>query len=237
MIIDKNLNNGRDAIRELTSKAEFSNKPKIIVDISAGEGKDLQNLIKLKMHEIHAVENYTPFVQKLKANGVNTHYTDIESESLPLEDCSVDLIIANQVLEHCNEVFWIFSEICRVLKRNGKLIFGVPNLASLYNKILLSFGRQPTYINVNSAHVRGFTKHGVRSFLNNIFPKGFYPIAFNGSNFYPFPPLISILLSKIVPSFSAGIFFLYRKEKEYKGEFINATNGLATPYFFGDNDI
>ena len=236
MIIDKNLNNGRDVIQKLISKAELGNKPRVIVDIGAGEGKDLQSLIKLKMYEIHAVENYPPFVKKLKDNSVSTHDIDIESESLPFEDCSVDLIIANQVLEHCKEVFWIFSEISRVLKRNGKLIFGVPNLASLHNRILLSFGRQPTCINVNSAHVRGFTKQGVRSFLNNIFPKGFSLIAFKGSNFYPFPPFIAIPLSKIFPSFSVGIFFLYKKEKEYRGEFTKATNGLATPYFIGDND-
>ena len=47
---------------------------------------------------------------------------------------------------------------------------------------------------------------------------------------------IAIPLSKIFPSFSAGIFFFYRKEKVYRGEFINATNGLDTIYFIGDND-
>ena len=53
-------------------------------------------------------------------------------------------MIANQILEHTKEVFWIWHEIARVLAPQGQLILGVPNLASAHNRLLLLLGRQPT---------------------------------------------------------------------------------------------
>ena len=34
----------------------------------------------------------------------------------PFEDETVDILIVNQILEHCKEIFWIFHELTRVLK-------------------------------------------------------------------------------------------------------------------------
>jgi len=232
-LIDKNLNNGREIIQELLSCCITKNKKYVIVDLGAGEGKDISSLSKLKNNRIHAIENYPPNITILKEMGVKTHNINIESESLPFEDESVDLLIANQILEHCKEIYWIFSEISRVLKVDGKIIVGVPNLASLHNRILLSIGRQPSCININSAHIRGFSKNGMLSFLDQVFINGYKLLAFKGSNFYPFPPKIAVRISKIFPNASAGIFFLLNKQKRYNNEFINAVTKLATPYFTG----
>jgi SAM-dependent methyltransferase len=112
------------------------------------------------------------------------------NHSFPFDDGSFDIIIANQILEHTIELFWIFHEITRVLKKGGgKLIIGVPNLASLHNRFLLSIGRQPTSIKSASAHIRGFTKPDMVCFVNTCWPGGYKLVKWGGSNFYPFHQL------------------------------------------------
>src|SRR6058998_2525147 len=57
-----------------------------------------------------------------------------------------------QVFEHLKNVWLPMSEIARVLCAGGHLVFSVPNLASLHNRALLAFGRQPTSIRTFGPH-------------------------------------------------------------------------------------
>jgi hypothetical protein len=116
----------------------------------------------------------------------------------------------------------------------GKLIIGVPNLASLHNRLLLAFGFQPTSIKTSSAHIRGFTKKDVLDFLQNCFP-AYQLKAFAGSNFYPFPPIMAIPLARLFPTMAWGIFFLFEKKQRYTREFLDfpAAQGLETNFYTG----
>ena len=155
----------------------------------------------------------------------------MEGEKLPFEDETVDILIVNQILEHCKEIFWIFHELTRVLKVNGILIVGVPNLGSFHNRILLILGKQPSCIKINSAHVRGFTYSGLNNFLNQIYPEGYEIKKFNGSKFYPFSSSIAKILSWLFPAISFGIFFKFKKTLSYKYNFLVSTKNLDTNYF------
>lgn len=183
-----------------------------------------------------AVEAYAPYVEKLSLQGIQVYSLNIEKDSFPFNDESIDVVIANQVLEHTKELFWIFHEISRVLPVGGKLIIGVPNLASLHNRLLLFLGRQPSPIQSASAHVRGFTKHDLKRFVTLCFPGGYILDAFRGSNFYPFPPLIAKPLSALLPNFAWGSFFLFRKVKTYNNEFLRfpIEQNLETNFFIGN---
>ncbi len=128
-------------------------------------------------------------------------------------------MIANQVLEHTKELFWIFHETTRSLKEGGYFIIGVPNLASFHNRLLLAIGRQPSQINSASAHVRGFTKPDLVGFVNDCFPGGYELVRFGGSNFYPFPSSVAKPLAAVFPSLSWGIFLMFKKTATYNGEF------------------
>ena len=145
------------------------------------------------------------------------------------------MIIANQVLEHTKEVFWIFHEISRVLTVRGHLIIGVPNLASLHNRVLLALGRQPTVIQTNSAHVRGFTKPDFLKFLSSCFPEGLICRERRGANFYPFPPLVAKPLARLFPKMAWGMFLLLMKTRPYDGEFLRypGEHRLETPFYVG----
>lgn len=232
-MIDRSLNYGRDHIRNfLASAMEY----KIVVDLGAGGGYDLMLAKQINPAALlHAVEVDPMYSSKLSEKDMAVHSLDIEKETLPFSNCSVDIIILNQVLEHIKEIFWVFHEITRVLTVGGKLILGVPNLASLHNRVLLAFGKQPTSMKNNSAHLRGFTKGDIINFVESCYKGGYKLKAFGGSNFYPFPPMLAKPLANIFPTMAWGIFFMFEKQREYKKQFIEfpIINRLETNFYLG----
>jgi len=232
-MIDRNLNYGRHLIERFLKNS----KPFIkVLDLGAGKGNDL--LIAKKIVpgcKLNAVENYKPYVIQLIENDIEVHSLNIENEKLPFEDNSFDVVIMNQIMEHVKEVFWILHEVSRIVKLNGFFIVGVPNLASLHNRFLLSLGKQPTSIKNNSAHVRGYTFSDFKNLLNSGFPNGWELCDFGGSNFYPFPPPIAKTLAKLFPYMAWGIFMHWKKTKKYENGYLNypINKHLETNFYLG----
>lgn len=159
-------------------------------------------------------------MEMLRKRGVLVHSCNIETESLPFADNSLDLILCSQVIEHTKELFWIFHELTRSLKIGGHLIIGVPNVASLHNRVCLLFGKHPTQAKACSAHIRCFSRNDFLLFLNECFPTGYQLERFSGSQFYPFPRAIARPLASAFPSLAFSIFFLLRKVREYDRSFL-----------------
>lgn len=192
----------------------------VVVDLGAGSGRDLEIVRQLHPRaKLVAVEVDRTYAQGLEGKADEICVANIERDRLPLADGEADLIIANQVLEHTKEIFWVFHEVSRSLKLGGHFLFGVPNICSLHNRFLLLFGQQPTQHKVCSAHVRPFSKGDTLAFLNACFPGGYKLEEFRGAQFYPFPARLSRLLAGALPTFAFTIFFLIRKVAEYDGEF------------------
>lgn len=232
-MIDRSLNYGRHHIRSFLAA---SGQYRTVLDIGAGQGNDLQIARELVPHaDLHAIEVHEANVRHLSNRGITVHELDVERERFPLGDGSVDVVLANQILEHTKEIFWIFHEISRVLRTGGVLIIGVPNLASLHNRLLLLFGVQPTPLKNDSAHVRGYTRGDLLRFLNRPFPGGYELVRFGGSNFYPFPPAVARPLAALYPNAAWGIFLMLRKQREYGTEFLDfpAREQLETNFFVG----
>jgi ubiquinone/menaquinone biosynthesis C-methylase UbiE len=229
--VDKKLNYGREQLSALLSNIKFDTPEPIILDIGAGDGVDLMSVRRkfpgASLHAVDAIENKST---KLINQGIKVYLSDIESDKLPFASESVDFIIANQIFEHCKNVFWIMHEISRVLKVGGHVYIGVPNLASLHNRFLLFLGKQPTCINSRSAHVRGFTRPDLRAFVETVSNQSYKEKDFFGSNFYPFSPFLARWLSRFFPSFSVCIFLLFRKLDDCGDAFLQATDGLATNF-------
>ena len=232
-MIDRNLNYGRHLINNFTQGVGPSNN---ILDLGAGKGADLDIAAKNHPHaKLHAIEFYEPNIQILKEKGINVLQRNIECDSLPFNNESIDIVLANQVLEHTKELFWIVHEITRVLPVGGNLIIGVPNLASLHNRLLLLLGKQPSPIKNYSAHVRGFTKGDLLSFFENCFPGGYKLIGYGGSNFYPFPASIATPLANMLPSMAWGLFIRLEKQKPYNQSFLEYPihENLETNFYLG----
>jgi len=232
-MIDRKLNFGRHIVKAF---CEESQPYASVLDIGAGKGDDLRIARSVcNAARCLALECYAPRIQMLREQGLEVYPVDVEKDLFPFQDGSIDLIIANQILEHTKELFWIFHEISRTLKPGGRLIIGVPNLASLHNRILLLIGRQPSPIKSNSSHVRGFTKGDIEQFLE-CWPKGYRLVDYQGSNFYPFPPAIARPLARAFPSLAWGMFLLFEKAGPYRGEFLDypVVNKLKTNFYMGN---
>ncbi|HMU84035.1 MAG TPA: class I SAM-dependent methyltransferase [Leptospiraceae bacterium] len=240
----EHLNYGREILRdwgaEHALKLASRDQPISVYDLGCGHGTDIVNI---RQHasiqttaafrwQLAGIENFSEYQKECKSLGIATHAVDLERDTYPGKNASVDILIANQVLEHTKEIFWIFSEAVRLVRPGGKFLVGVPNLASLHNRLLLLFGEQPTAQQSLSAHVRGFTKPDFKKFAET---GGFFKLTeFRGSNFYPFPPGIARPLARMFPTLAWGAFFnLERTDR--RGDFLECLSGdenfLETPFY------
>lgn len=65
-------------------------------------------------------------------------------ESLPFDSCSFDAVLFLEVLEHIiDNPTHVISELHRILRPDGFLFLTTPNIAHVYNRIKLLFGKQP----------------------------------------------------------------------------------------------
>jgi SAM-dependent methyltransferase len=232
-MIDRTLNYGRNVLARFLKKRKSCGSA---LDIGAGHGDDLAIVSRFYPEaRRHAIECYPPYVKELQAQGVKVETLNIERDEFPFNTESLDVVIANQILEHTKEIFWILDQTSNVLKVGGSLLIGVPNLAALHNRVLLAVGRQPSPLKNNSAHIRGFTKPDVRALLDSVWPGGYHLKGFGGGNFYPFPPVIARPLAWLFPTMAASIFFHFVKQKPYQREFLKypVEQKLETNFFLG----
>jgi SAM-dependent methyltransferase len=217
-------------------------KPPIntIVDLGAGSGRDLAICKEVYPgSRTIAIEAGHTYAEGLHGKVDEVHILNVERDTLPFSQGSVDLFIANQILEHTKEIFWIFDQITRSLRMGGYFIFGVPNIASLHNRLLLLFGGHPTQHKMCSGHVRPFSKKDTLRFLTACFPEGYRILDFAGSQFYPLPALGARIMADIFPTMAFSIFFLIQKQKDYSGEFSSypARAGFETNFWSGGLEI
>ena len=211
------LQYGRDIIKDWSIEY-LKNKDNIkILDIGLGEGNDLLNikasLNNSKNIEFYGVETYEPYLIKAREMGIEVFQVDIERERVPIDNNFFDIVIANQVLEHTKEWYFIIDEINRILKLNGILIIGVPNLASWHERLNLLFGRQPYNLDLLGPHIRGITHNNFISFIEN--GEGFKLIESKGSYIYGIFWSIKLnnLICKVFPKLCVSLFFKFKKIK------------------------
>jgi len=182
------------------------------------------------------IEGYGPYREACAAKGITTYPLNVERDRLPFADGSVDVVVMNQVLEHTKEIFFIFSEVSRILKPGGLFLVGFPNLAAWHDRLLLLIGRQPSGMKVLGPHLRGFTREGFTKFAEC--DDWFRAEDFRGSAFYPFPAWLSKILARALPTFATAIFFKLRRTPQ-DGTFMNVlrTRRFDTNYYQGDAEI
>lgn len=109
--------------------------------------------------------------------GVDYRTCDLGSEPLPFSDSSFDVVTYTDVIEHHSfSPKKVLREIYRVLVPGGLCLLSTPNHASIYNRVLLLFGKsvndnfvqyfehsaeQPTYL----GHHREYTRAELRCAL------------------------------------------------------------------------
>ena len=232
------LNYGREHIIAMTQNAARawpSDVPARVLDIGLGGGTDLVNIknaLAPRPVELFGIDSYAPSVAQAAANGIRAWHANIERDPFPFDDGGLDIVLANQIIEHTKDIFWIFSEISRVLRPGGALIVGVPNLASLHNRLLLLLGEHPTTIELLGPHIRGLTRNAFARFIT---ADGYFRlVAVRGSNFYPFPPTLAKPLGALFPTLAVSLFF-HCERTDKPGRFIEVlkTRSYETNYYTG----
>lgn len=113
--------------------------------------------------ELKAVEAAEEKIETAKQRGVDVEKTNIETEKLPFNDNSFDVIIFTEVIEHLSNPLFVLSEIKRVVKTNGSVIISTPNavgLSARYNHLLGANPHNPSFLETKSS--KG--KYGVHRF-------------------------------------------------------------------------
>lgn len=194
--------------------------PATALDLGLGDACDLLTLRDSHPRtELHGIDFRPHKLEAARAAGIVTHQLDLETCPLPFPDERFDLIIANQIFEHLKNFTWCVHQCCRVLRLNGSLVIGVPNLGSLHNRLLLLCGCQPTAIRTLSGHVRGFTRGEFADSVSAIGSGSLTLEAQWGANFYPLPPRLARPCAKLLPGMAVSSFFVFRKTAPYNGAF------------------
>jgi SAM-dependent methyltransferase len=179
-----------DALRvaianELRAIRAASDRPLSVLDVGCWDGGTTAEYREILGGQARGVEVFPEQAKQARAKGIDVAEIDLESARLPWPDASTDVAVANQVFEHLKNVWVPMSEIARIVAPGGRLVFSVPNLASLHNRIMLAFGFQPSSIRTFGPHVRGFSYRQAREFVEF---GGFFRIErTSGVGFYPIP--------------------------------------------------
>ena len=92
-----------------------------------------------------------------------------DGESLPLDDGTVDVVWAGEVLEHVADVAPWLSEVRRVLRPHGTLLLTTPHHGPLtLLRLALSPRRFAAHFEPRSDHVRFFSPRTLRALLDDL---------------------------------------------------------------------
>jgi len=216
----------------ILSLIEKNPKAKIL-DIGCNDGNfTLKAREVIGARDIYAIELDKSSVKKAKLKGIHVKCHDA-NKRFPYEDCSFDVVISNQVLEHILDTDNFFREIHRVLRQGGYAVISSPNLSSFHNLAFLNLGMQPPGLQVSEIQVGNFlygTKtHGhiklftISSLRDLAKYHGFCLEKEVGIGIYPFPIFISGLLSKILKRYCVFLTMKIRKVKSEE----NITNSSS----------
>ena len=119
---DQNLT--RDLDQQVTRDTLAGLQFESILEIGCGTGKNTAFLVEIGT-QVHALDFSEGMIakaaEKVKAGNVRFSVADL-TQRWPCEDESYDLIVCNLVLEHIEDLSFIFSEASRVLVEGGAFL-------------------------------------------------------------------------------------------------------------------
>ena len=119
---DRNLTRDLDqqVMLEMLANQHFDS----ILELGCGTGKNTVFLAQVGI-QVHALDFSEGMIakakEKVKAENVRFSVADL-TRTWPCEDAAYDLIVCNLVLEHIEDLSFIFSEAFRVLAKGGNFL-------------------------------------------------------------------------------------------------------------------
>jgi len=121
---------GRRSIIDRILK-RFGRRSRLTVDVGCGSGRNLQ-LLSEHSDWVMGVDRSPTASDLAAARGLPVACAD--GHSLPLADCSVDLLSALDVIEHLDDDIRALNEFQRVLRPGGLLLVTVPAYRFLWSE-------------------------------------------------------------------------------------------------------
>ncbi len=206
-----------------------SNSAPIMVDCGCGDGKFTARVSRMvSAARTIGVDVVPNNISLLEAQGIEGRMGDLD-RGLPLEDTSVDLVMASHVIEHVADTDTFVKECYRVLRSGGHFLIATPNLAAFLNVLFLILGKQPTIAEVSDAalvgtwsprsgrvartgpaHRRIFTAPALIGLLEYY---GFKCKEVLYSGFLPFVGMPARLMSTALPLYASNVIVLATKPR------------------------
>ena len=193
---DRDRNLTRDLDREITRKILRDLPFKSAIEIGCGTGKNTIFLAEIA-EKVHAIDFSERMLEKAleKVNSGNVIFTlgDI-SKPWPCRDRSADLITCNLVLEHIQNLAFIFSEADRILTKDGYFFISELHPFRQYQGTKANFQREEDAIEIQAFihHLSDFTTHAKNNnFIVNDFQEWWHKKDINKP-----PRLASFLFKK-----------------------------------------
>ena len=139
----------KEIATRLNAKLDIiSTNPKVILDLGAGTGLLSRQLSK---RFVDSQLICLDFAQNSLKNNPTPHKICANANHLPLADNSVDIVISSLMMQWCPDLKQLFSEIHRVLKDDGLILF------STFGPDTLKELKKSWSVVDNETHVNTFT--------------------------------------------------------------------------------
>jgi SAM-dependent methyltransferase len=198
----------------------------VLLDLGCGDGRFTMEVARRAgVDRVLGVELVDHIAEQARRSGVTVEQADLAGR-LPYDDGSIDVVHANQVIEHLSFTDHFLREIRRVMHPDGYAVLSTNNLASWHNVLSLVAGWQPPpchpsdeVITGNPAnfvdgsegalgqmHLRIFTGRALASVAAH---HGLRLDADHGAGYYPLPLAASRVAARIDPRHAAFLVQRY----------------------------
>ncbi|HWJ45727.1 MAG TPA: class I SAM-dependent methyltransferase [Gaiellaceae bacterium] len=127
----------------------------VLLDLGCDDGAwtdELRRRLQIPPEHVQGLELVPERAELARARGFDVRVGDLDAR-WPFDDGAVDLVHANQVLEHVHRLDHFAGEVLRVLRPGGRAVVCTENLASWHNVAALALGYQPFSL-TNVSNVR-----------------------------------------------------------------------------------
>lgn len=118
--------------------------PQSVLDVGCGPGV-LTARIKDEcgLDEIYGVDISGDAVEAAQQRGIAATQLNLDNDPLPFADEKFDAVFSTEVIDYLTNTDQYFSEIYRVLKKEGMFVISTVNLTSIHNRFAMALGRSP----------------------------------------------------------------------------------------------
>lgn len=156
----------RPIYEDIVNKYSF----KEVLDVGCGNGMFGKYFKTIRGVKLSGVDGSDYALKKAKESGYDNvcKTNDFSKDKLPYSDGCFDFVLCKDVFEHLVSPLHLFSEIIRVLKKDGYFLLHVPNHFPLYSRLKFIFSLNidtHSYFKDsnewNFPHIRFFTFKGL----------------------------------------------------------------------------